>query len=149
MTTPSEQVTVWLDAFGAMLDAGDSTAVTALFGEECYWRDLVAFTWNVKTLEGRTAIREMLLSAVSEALVQSFVELRVLRLLNWRTLSRLTKGIEPGAESSVTKLVWSDMSQALASRALEVLGPAAPLWWDAAANPGGGTWQRQWLWSKG
>ena len=60
--------------------------------------------------------------------VQSFVELRVLRLLNWRTLSRLTKGIEPGAESSVTKLVWSDMSQALASRALEVLGPApAPL----------------------
>ena len=80
--------------------------------------------------------------------MQSFVELRVLRLLNWRTLSRLTKGIEPGAESSITKLVWSDMSQALASRALEVLGPAAPLWWDADANPGGGTWQRQWLWSK-
>ena len=24
-----------------------------LFGEECFWRDLVAFTWNVKTLEGR------------------------------------------------------------------------------------------------
>jgi alkylation response protein AidB-like acyl-CoA dehydrogenase len=22
------------------------------------------------------------------------------------------------------------------------------LWWGADANPGGGFWQRQWLWSK-
>ena len=84
---------------------------------------------------------------IADALAQSFVELRVLRLLNWQTLSRLTKGIEPGPESSITKLVWTDMSQALAARALDVLGPAAPLWWEAAGNPGGGTWQRQWLWS--
>ena len=33
---------------------------------------------------------------IADALAQSFVELRVLRLHNWRTLSRLTKGIEPG-----------------------------------------------------
>src|SRR5205814_9350853 len=49
---------------------------------------------------------------IADALAQSFVDLRVLRLHNWRTLSRLTKGIEPGPESSVTKLAWSDMSQA-------------------------------------
>jgi alkylation response protein AidB-like acyl-CoA dehydrogenase len=84
---------------------------------------------------------------ITDALSQSFVELRVLRLLNWRTLSRLTKGIEPGPESSITKLVWADMTQALSARALAVTGNAAPLWWGAADNPGGGFWQRQWLWS--
>jgi alkylation response protein AidB-like acyl-CoA dehydrogenase len=85
---------------------------------------------------------------IADALAQSFVELRVLRLHNWRTLSRLSKGIEPGPESSVTKLAWTDMTQALSSRALEVVGAAAPLWWAAADNPGGGFWQRQWLWSR-
>jgi alkylation response protein AidB-like acyl-CoA dehydrogenase len=84
---------------------------------------------------------------ITDALAQSFVELRALRLLNWRTLSRLTKGIEPGPESSITKLVWADMTQALSARALAVTGTAAPLWWGAADNPGGGFWQRQWLWS--
>jgi len=48
----------------------------------------------------------------------------------------------------VTKLAWSDMTQALSARALDVVGPAAPLWWGAQNNPGGGFWQRQWLWSK-
>jgi alkylation response protein AidB-like acyl-CoA dehydrogenase len=85
---------------------------------------------------------------IADALAQSFVELRVLRLHNWRTLSRLSKGVEPGAESSITKLAWTDMTQALSARALEVVGAAAPLWWAATANPGGGFWQRQWLWSK-
>jgi alkylation response protein AidB-like acyl-CoA dehydrogenase len=85
---------------------------------------------------------------VADALAQSYVELRVLRLHNWRTLSRLTKGIAPGPESSVTKLAWTDMTQALSARALDIVGPAAPLWWGAGANPGDGFWQRQWLWSK-
>jgi alkylation response protein AidB-like acyl-CoA dehydrogenase len=85
---------------------------------------------------------------IADALAQSFVELRVLRLHNWRTLSRLTKGIEPGPESSITKLAWTDMTQALSARALDVVGKAAPLWWGADSNPGGGFWQRQWLWSK-
>jgi alkylation response protein AidB-like acyl-CoA dehydrogenase len=85
---------------------------------------------------------------IADALARSFVELRVLRLHNWRTLSRLTKGIEPGPESSITKLAWTDMTQALSARALDVVGKAAPLWWGADENPGGGFWQRQWLWSK-
>jgi alkylation response protein AidB-like acyl-CoA dehydrogenase len=76
---------------------------------------------------------------ISDALAQSFVELRILRLNNWHTLSRLAQGIEPGPESSVTKLAWSDMSQHLAETALAVVGEASPL---------EGKWSRQWLWSK-
>ena len=85
---------------------------------------------------------------IADGLAQSFVDLRVLRLHNWRMLSRLTKGIEPGPESSITKLAWTDMTQALSARALDVVGKAAPLWWGASDNPGDGFWQRQWLWSK-
>ena len=53
-------VTTWLAAFGEALAAGDSAAAAALFTEDCFWRDLVAFTWNIKTLEGRAEISAML-----------------------------------------------------------------------------------------
>jgi len=85
---------------------------------------------------------------VADALAQAFVELRVLRLHNWRTLSRLADGVEPGAESSVVKLTWTAMTQHLSETALAVLGPAAGLWAGASEDPGGGRWQRQWLWSQ-
>jgi alkylation response protein AidB-like acyl-CoA dehydrogenase len=75
---------------------------------------------------------------VAAGLVQAFVELRVLRLHNWRTLSRLSRGEQPGAESSIVKLAWTDMTQHLSAAALDVLGPSAPL---------AGPWARQWLWS--
>src|SRR5690242_7295641 len=85
---------------------------------------------------------------LADELAQVYVELRVLRLLNWRTLSRLARGIEPGPESSVVKLAWTTMTQHLSDVALAVTGDAAPLWWEASDSPGGGFWQRQWLWSK-
>jgi alkylation response protein AidB-like acyl-CoA dehydrogenase len=87
---------------------------------------------------------------ISDELAQSFVELRVLRLHNWRTLSRLGRGVEPGAESSIVKLAWTAMTQRLSAVALDVAGTAAPLWWEADAldSIGGGRWQRQWLWAR-
>ena len=77
---------------------------------------------------------------IGDAIADAFVELRLLRLQNWRTLSALGRGEEPGPESSVVKLSWSDMTQHLSRVALMVLGDEAPLW--------PGPWQRQWLWSK-
>jgi alkylation response protein AidB-like acyl-CoA dehydrogenase len=85
---------------------------------------------------------------IADALAQSFVELRVLRLHNWRTLSRLATGAPPGPESSIRKLAWTEMTQSLSALALDVVGAGAPLWWGATSVPGGGFWQRQWLWSK-
>ncbi|MFZ4585630.1 MAG: acyl-CoA dehydrogenase family protein [Acidimicrobiia bacterium] len=84
---------------------------------------------------------------ISDGLAQSFVELRVLRLHNWRTLSRLTNGIEPGPESSIIKLAWTDMTQRMSERALSVLGESSPLYLGAHGTPADGKWQRQWLWS--
>jgi alkylation response protein AidB-like acyl-CoA dehydrogenase len=75
---------------------------------------------------------------LADALAEAFVRLRLLRLHNWRTLSRLGRGFEPGPESSWIKLTWSDMTQQLSSTALKVLGPESAL---------SGKWPRQWLWS--
>ena len=85
---------------------------------------------------------------VADGLAQCFVELRVLRLHNWRTLSRLGRGEAPGAESSWVKLAWTLMTQHMSELALDVVGEAAPLWGRADRNPADGAWQRQWLWSK-
>lgn len=40
--------------------AGDKGAVNALFLDDCHWRDLVAFSWNIVTLDGKDSIGDML-----------------------------------------------------------------------------------------
>jgi alkylation response protein AidB-like acyl-CoA dehydrogenase len=81
-------------------------------------------------------------------LAQAAVEVRLFQLANWRTLSRVAKGHDPGPEGSAMKLAWSEMSKRLHDTVMAVLGPAAPLWRDAADNPGDGTWQRSWLYDQ-
>ena len=49
----------WLASFESALAAADGDAVAALFVEDCYWRDLVSFTWNITTAEGRDAVRDL------------------------------------------------------------------------------------------
>jgi putative flavoprotein involved in K+ transport len=56
----TQQAAHWLAGFGEALARGDLDAALDLFASECYWRDLAALTWNIKTCEGRTAIRAML-----------------------------------------------------------------------------------------
>ena len=85
---------------------------------------------------------------VADDLADAFVQLRLLRLQNWRTLSALGRGEEPGPESSVVKLTWSDMTQHLSTLALSILGDEASLWPVPTGASAAGTWQRQWLWSK-
>ena len=57
--SPMGKVNTWLGKFSDALEARDIATLKSLFAEDCYWRDLVAFTWNIKTMEGREAIGEM------------------------------------------------------------------------------------------
>ncbi len=70
---PSGKVRTWLDSFASALEAQDVEAIKGLFGEDCYWRDLIAFTWNIKTMEGRDAIGEMAATTLAD-----------IRPTNWR-----------------------------------------------------------------
>ena len=62
---PMSRIQTFLAKFEAALTAQDLDAVADMFAEECYWRDLVAFTWNIKTMEGRDQVREMLASCLA------------------------------------------------------------------------------------
>jgi alkylation response protein AidB-like acyl-CoA dehydrogenase len=81
----------------------------------------------------------------AQRLAEAFVEVQIFRLHNWRSISRTAKGEEPGPVGSINKVWWSEMSKRLHDTAMSVLGPSAPLWRGAHENPGGGTWQRSWL----
>ncbi|HEV7277386.1 MAG TPA: NAD(P)/FAD-dependent oxidoreductase [Devosiaceae bacterium] len=59
-TAPAATATAWFANFADAVESQNSEAVVALFQDDCYWRDLVAFSWNVKTFEGKPAIAAML-----------------------------------------------------------------------------------------
>ena len=64
---PSDQQPArWLADFHAALATRDKARLQALFADECYWRDFLAFTWNIVTLEGRERIWNMLLERLGE-----------------------------------------------------------------------------------
>lgn len=53
-------VTRVLADFGRALEQEDIDAAVEQFADDCYWRDLVTFTWNLNTSEGKDQIRAML-----------------------------------------------------------------------------------------
>jgi putative flavoprotein involved in K+ transport len=59
-TAPNARMAAFLGKFDRALSTGDIDAAVAMFGAESYWRDLVAFTWNIRTMEGRDQVRDML-----------------------------------------------------------------------------------------
>ena len=59
---PSAKIATVVADLGRALEAGDIEAAMALFLDDCHWRDLVTFTWNIRTLEGKDQIRDMLVA---------------------------------------------------------------------------------------
>ncbi|MBX3580409.1 MAG: NAD(P)/FAD-dependent oxidoreductase [Rhizobiaceae bacterium] len=59
-TSPSAKAAAWLSDLAEALAKNDLDSVLALFADDCYWRDFLALTWNIKTMEGKDAIRAML-----------------------------------------------------------------------------------------
>jgi putative flavoprotein involved in K+ transport len=55
------------------LERQDVDAAMALFDADSYWRDLVAFTWNICTQEGPEAIRTMLQARLADTRPSAFV----------------------------------------------------------------------------
>jgi putative flavoprotein involved in K+ transport len=63
--SPTAHAAAWLDQFATALAAGDPGGATLLFQTDCYWRDFLAFTWNLSTQQGQPAIRAMLQATLS------------------------------------------------------------------------------------
>lgn len=58
--SPQERVDAWLAAFESALSDRDVAGAVGKFATDSFWRDLVAFTWNLKTVEGHDGIAGML-----------------------------------------------------------------------------------------
>ena len=56
-TSPNAKAQGALSSLDEALAAHDIERAVALFQDDCYWRDLVTFTWNIKTMEGKDQIR--------------------------------------------------------------------------------------------
>ena len=69
---PTLVASTWLAEFSTALTSGDIDAAVALFEPDSYWRDLVAFTWNIRTQEGPESIRAMLNARLADTRPSAF-----------------------------------------------------------------------------
>ena len=53
-STLAAKAQAFLDRFEEALAKPDIDAAVALFAEDCYWRDLVSFTWTSRRWRGAT-----------------------------------------------------------------------------------------------
>src|SRR4051812_24491845 len=50
----------WLARLEKALGAADAVALEGLFHPDCHWRDVLALTWRIRTVSGRSAVVDML-----------------------------------------------------------------------------------------
>jgi putative flavoprotein involved in K+ transport len=70
--TPTLTLSRWIEEFGHALEAGDVQAATQLFAIDSFWRDLVAFTWNIVTVEGQAGIADLLHNTLEQTRPSGF-----------------------------------------------------------------------------
>ena len=64
-STPAQRVDAWLADFESALAVRDIERVVGMFAVDSFWRDLVSFTWNLKTMEGSDQITDMLIERLA------------------------------------------------------------------------------------
>lgn len=72
IASPVGKVSTWLARFEDALASTKAEAITDLFAQTCYWRDLVALTWNIKTVEGHAAIADMVKAQLPKTRPRAF-----------------------------------------------------------------------------
>ena len=71
-STATTQVQEVLNTLNAACEVGNIDQIKALFATDCYWRDLIALTWNLKTVEGPDEVADMLQSQLSHTAPGNF-----------------------------------------------------------------------------
>ncbi|MCK1743602.1 NAD(P)/FAD-dependent oxidoreductase [Bradyrhizobium sp. 139] len=62
----------WLDAFECMLGKPGRETLDRLFVAECFWRDVLALSWNLQTIAGRDAVSRALTALAPKAAPTNF-----------------------------------------------------------------------------
>ncbi len=72
-TTPDDRASAWLAAFEDALKARDVARASGLFATTSFWRDLVSFTWNLKTVENPDGVADLLTQTLENTDPSAFV----------------------------------------------------------------------------
>jgi putative flavoprotein involved in K+ transport len=65
-------VETWLTRFEHALMSADTTALAGLFGADSHWRDVLALTWRIETVDGGDAVVRALQAAAAQARPSGF-----------------------------------------------------------------------------
>ncbi len=68
---PAEAL-AWLERFEVALRANDAAAAAVMFLPDGLWRDVLAFTWNIQTMAGRSAIEMTLRETLARTQPRNF-----------------------------------------------------------------------------
>jgi len=95
-------------------------------GASFIWREQVLYERALGELMDEVAAAGVAQDPrVRQELARSWIDVELFRLHNARTLDRLGRGEQIGAESSIVKLFWAEMSRRFSETAVGVLGPSA------------------------
>jgi alkylation response protein AidB-like acyl-CoA dehydrogenase len=75
--------------------------------------------------------------AFAHKLADARIRTEVLEILEYRTLATVAEGKNPGAASSMLKILATELRQALTELALEAAGPRGRIYQPHATRPGG------------
>jgi len=145
---PAAEVDQWLAHFDEALTAGDSAAAAACFLDDSYWRDLVAFTWNIKTVEGPEGVRDMLDHALAHAKPRKWRVTEPPAADQGVTEAWLTFETEVGRGLGHLRLkdgrAWTLLTTLAELKGHEEpAGPGRPMGAEHGANPDRETWLEQ------
>ena len=65
--SPTETVQLWVEKFNILLESQDTSELLTLFQEDCWWRDMLALSWDFRTIHSL----EKLTAFLQEHLPQS------------------------------------------------------------------------------
>ncbi len=86
--------------------------------------------------------------ALRSRVVDAYIRVEIMRLHNLDTMTRLDRGHDAGAETSLKKEFWTRLAQDLHETAIAVQGPSGQLMPGDPRSVDHGHWQRWFLYSK-
>jgi alkylation response protein AidB-like acyl-CoA dehydrogenase len=85
---------------------------------------------------------------IRQKLAQIYIEVEILRLSSYRSITRFQRGQRPGPEGSIDKLFWSETAQRLCELAMQILGPYGQLGKGSKWAIDSGQWSYRFLRSR-
>jgi alkylation response protein AidB-like acyl-CoA dehydrogenase len=85
---------------------------------------------------------------VRQKLAQAYIDTELLKFNNYRALTYLLRGNQPGPEGSIAKLQWAEMNQRMQDLAVEIQGSYGQLYQGEEMTRQDGYWQYGFLRSR-